>query len=412
MTFLLSFLLLFAVLFVFFYATLPLLERLLKRAAHFTTKFRYRDYLPVLIVLAIGIAATSLAGDAFLDLAESVQEESARLHRADAEVHQWARTAYTSGSTYFFTALTIIGTPVGLGIIVAVIVALLLMRKRWRWAAYLLFTTGVGGLLNLQLKAYFARSRPDLAEALRHASGYSFPSGHAMGATITFGALSYLAFRILPRWRWRAMAVAFSVSMIVAIASSRIYLGVHWISDIAAGIAAGVIWTVTTTVAYEAFRRIRMIRSLRKSRGAAVVLALLFTVAAYGQSQSITTYTVPAQPNDIHPTTLFINVPCGCPDFGRGAEAHVRNGFTIDLPYGGCFSACQNPLFWFELGILPAGTYTIRATNAYDPSVQPLILGTIVVQAVGPPIPALEPRALALLAAALAAISVLVLRRL
>ena len=263
MTFLLSFLLLFAVLFVFFYATLPLLERLLKRAAHFTTKFRYRDYLPVLIVLAIGIAATSLAGDAFLDLAESVQEESPRLHRADAEVHQWARTAYTSGSTYFFTALTIIGTPVGLGIIVAVIVALLLMRKRWRWAAYLLFTTGVGGLLNLQLKAYFARSRPDLAEALRLASGYSFPSGHAMGATITFGALSYLAFRILPRWRWRAMAVAFSVSMIVAIASSRIYLGVHWISDIAAGIAAGVIWTVTTTVAYEAFRRIRMIRSLR-----------------------------------------------------------------------------------------------------------------------------------------------------
>ena len=267
MTFFLVFLLLFSLLWLLFYATLPLLERGLKRAAHFTAKFRYRDYLPVVIALAIGGVATALAGDAFLDLAESMQAGSPRLHRADQEVHTWARTAHTSGATFFFTALTIIGTPVGLGVIIAVIVALLVMRKRWRWASYLIFTSAAGGLLNLQLKAFFARARPDLAQALRETSGYSFPSGHAMGSTIVFGALSYLAFRILPRWRWRAAAVALSVSMIVAIASSRIYLGVHWISDIAAGIAAGIIWTVATTVAYEAFRRIRMIRALRQRAG-------------------------------------------------------------------------------------------------------------------------------------------------
>lgn len=249
-----------------FYAALPLLERVLGRTAHWTAKFRYRDYLPVVIVLGIGLMVASFAGDAFLDLAERLHEQSSAMHNIDREVHQWARAAHEDGSTRFFTLLTVIGTPVGLGLIVLIAAALLAMRGRWRWAAYLVFTAGVGGLVNLQLKAYFARARPDLAEALRHASGYSFPSGHAMGATVTFAALSYVAFRALKRWRGRAAAVAFAVSMILAIASSRIYLGVHWISDIGAGIAAGLIWFATTTVAYEVFRRIRMIRSLRAKR--------------------------------------------------------------------------------------------------------------------------------------------------
>jgi membrane-associated phospholipid phosphatase len=260
------FLLVFLVLWLLFYALLPLLEKLLGRAAHFTTKFRYRDYLPVFIVLAIGVVVASMAGDAFIDLAERLHSESSRMHRVDREVHDWARVAEDASFTRFFTILTVIGTPVGLGVIIAVVAVLLVLRKHWRWAAYLLFTCGVGGLLNLQLKAFFARARPDLAEALRAAHGYSFPSGHAMGSTITFAALSYIAFRALTRWRYRAAAVAFAVTMIAAIASSRIYLGVHWISDIAAGMAAGTIWFATTTVAYETFRRIRHIRALRAKR--------------------------------------------------------------------------------------------------------------------------------------------------
>ncbi|HEX2061610.1 MAG TPA: phosphatase PAP2 family protein, partial [Thermoanaerobaculia bacterium] len=263
MTFTLSFLLLFVLLWLFFFAAGPALERLLARAAHWTAKFRYRDYLPVFVALGAGIIAAMLAGDAFVDLAESLQEDSPRLHAIDAEVHEWARTTRTAGSTAFFTIMTLIGTPVGLGLIAVVVAAALAMRGRWRWAAYLFFTSGVGGLLNLQLKAWFARARPELAEALRDAHGYSFPSGHAMGSTIVFGALAYLAFRIVTRWRWRAAALALACTMIVAIAASRIYLGVHWISDVAAGIAAGVIWLVTTTVAYEAFRRIRLVRALR-----------------------------------------------------------------------------------------------------------------------------------------------------
>ena len=266
MAFSLTFLLLFAVLWLVFFAVGPALERLLKRTAHWTAKFRYRDYLPVFVVLAAGVALAVLAGDAFLDLAESLHEGSPQLHEIDESMHAWARTTRTPGTTAFFTTLTIIGTPVGLGVLVAIVSILVSLRGHWRWAVYLIATTALGGLLNLQLKAYFARARPELAEALRAAHGYSFPSGHAMGSAITFGALAYVAFRSLRRWRYRSAALSLACSLTLAIAASRVYLGVHWISDVAAGIAAGLIWFASTTVAYETFRRIRHVRALRAKR--------------------------------------------------------------------------------------------------------------------------------------------------
>jgi membrane-associated phospholipid phosphatase len=256
----------FLLLYVVVHAGGPFIERLLKRTAHWTASFRYRDYLPVFVILAIGVVATVMAGDAFMDIAEVVQEESSQLHQIDSAVHSWAHETRTSGATSFFTIMTLIGTPVGLITIGAVIAAYLAFTGRWRWSVYLMLTGGIGGLLNLWLKTTFARARPELAAALRGAHGYSFPSGHAMGATIFFGALGYLAFRYFRTWRSRAVAVAFTTSMTVAIAASRIYLGVHWISDIAGGISAGVVWLATTTVAYETFRRIRLVRALRAKR--------------------------------------------------------------------------------------------------------------------------------------------------
>ena len=266
MIFVAAFVALFLLLWLLFYAIGPALERLLARSAHWTAKFRYRDYLPVFVLLAAGIAASVSAGDAFLDLAESLQEESPRLHEVDRTFHEWARDTRSTGSTAFFTTLTLIGTPVGLAVVLVLVALFLAVRKRWRWIAYLIVTCGIGGLINLQLKAFFARARPELAEALRSAHGYSFPSGHAMGSTIVFAALAYLAFRILTGWKHRAAALALAVSMFLAISASRIYLGVHWISDVGAGIAAGLVWVAVATVAYETVRRIRLVRALRAKR--------------------------------------------------------------------------------------------------------------------------------------------------
>lgn len=268
MPFVLLFFALFAALWALIVVIGPTVERLLSRAAHLTAKFRYRDYLPVFVLLAAGAAIAALAGNLFVELAESLQSESPQMQQVDTMIHAWAHETRTQASTTFFTILTVIGTPVGLAIIGAVIVAILLIKKRWLWALYLFLTSASGGLLNLQLKAFFARARPELAEALREAHGYSFPSGHAMGSAVVFGALAYLAFRVVNDWRQRGALVSLCLSMIVAISASRIYLGVHWISDVVAGMAAGTIWVITTTVAYETFRRIRLVRSLRQKREA------------------------------------------------------------------------------------------------------------------------------------------------
>jgi membrane-associated phospholipid phosphatase len=264
LTFCLLFVALFLLFWLVFYAIGPLLERLLARLARRAAKFRYRDYLPVYLVLAIGVAVSLLAGHAFAELAEGVRARSPGLAAFDTTVHDTAALARSDGSTRLFVTMTLIGTPVGMGILTIVVSAVLFIRKHASWAVYLLVTGGVGGLLNLVLKGFFERARPDLAEALRRAQGYSFPSGHAMGSTIVFSALGYLAFRALRGWRARAAALAFASTMAIAISASRIYLGVHWISDVAAGMAAGLIWFATTTVAYETFRRIHRVRERRK----------------------------------------------------------------------------------------------------------------------------------------------------
>lgn len=231
--------------------------------ANRTARLRYRDYLPVALILIGGAIFMTWAGDAFIDVAELVHSKSPKLQQFDARIHDWAITERSPIATAIFTAATFVGSPVVLGAIVAIVAVVLIIRKRYRWAAYLAVTTGGGSLLLLELKHYFARARPDLAEALRRASGYSFPSGHAMGSAVVFGALGYLALRSQRTWRAKAAALAAAVTLVLTIALSRVYLGVHWISDVVAGITIGALWVTIATVAYEVFRRIRRIRERR-----------------------------------------------------------------------------------------------------------------------------------------------------
>ena len=261
-----GFLLLFLILWLVFRATGPLMQRTLAVLSKRTASFRYRDYMPVAVVLAAGVFGTAFAADQFLDLAELVQRESTTLQRVDSGVHGWAREQRSEGATFFFMAFTHLGSPVGLAIIVMIVMGFLAGHGRYRWAGYLLFTSSVGALLVVWLKILFSRARPDLADAILSAHGFSFPSGHAMGTTIAFGALSYLVLRAQQPWKYRAAGLAAATCVILAVSLSRVYLGVHWISDIGAGIAAGLLWVLVTTVAYETFRRIRMIRAIRRMK--------------------------------------------------------------------------------------------------------------------------------------------------
>jgi membrane-associated phospholipid phosphatase len=134
----------------------------------------------------------------------------------------------------------------------------LIARRRFRWAAYLGITAAGGALLNQLLKSHFVRQRPDLKAAVLGAMGYSFPSGHAMSATIILGALAYLAARSIRAWERKSAALAALATLALAIGISRIYLGVHWTSDVGAGFAAGLLWVTAMTTGYELFRQYRL----------------------------------------------------------------------------------------------------------------------------------------------------------
>jgi membrane-associated phospholipid phosphatase len=223
-----------------------------------------RAYLPTLFVLAIGIGVTLFVGEDFVELAVLLRRENPMMLGIDQSVYRWAASMRSDPATVFFLIFTHAGGPIGIAVLAVGVAALLFIRKHRGLALYLLITAVMGGLLNLVLKGLFSRARPDLAEALRQAHGYSFPSGHAMGSMIVLGALSYVTARSWGPWRLRSATIALLIVSILAVGISRVYLGVHWISDIAAGYAAGLVWLAVATVTFEAFWRIRKIRGGEK----------------------------------------------------------------------------------------------------------------------------------------------------
>jgi membrane-associated phospholipid phosphatase len=272
-----AFVVVFLILWASFYAALPTLKHATTvsarqfarvsarwaRVGHFSS--RIKAYIPIALIVVVGGLLIAWAGDLSIDLAELVRTKSPKLQDLDVLAHAWAVSKRTASDTSFFTVMSNIGSPVGMTSLAAIVAIVLAIRKRFRWMLYLVVTAGGGALLNMELKRYFARARPDIAEMLRRASGYSFPSGHAMGSTVVLLALSYLAVRTATHWRWKAACLALAWTLILSISLSRVYLGVHWISDVAAGICIGALWVGLTTVGYETVRRIQLLRGGRVS---------------------------------------------------------------------------------------------------------------------------------------------------
>jgi membrane-associated phospholipid phosphatase len=115
------------------------------------------------------------------------------------------------------------------------------------------------GLLNQALKAAFARPRPAFDEPLHVASGWSFPSGHAQATFVLVGMASYLGWRLARTTPRRLAIVSLASAWAIAMGFSRMYLGVHYLSDVVAGFAAGTMWLAVCISGLEiALRRPRV----------------------------------------------------------------------------------------------------------------------------------------------------------
>ena len=109
-----------------------------------------------------------------------------------------------------------------------------------------MLASGLGGLVVLGLKTLFHRARP--TDQVIHATGYSLPSGHAFASTVFYGMMVYLVWRLArPAWvRW--LATVLGVGLIGAVGLSRVYLNVHFLTDVVAGWAAGTAWLVAVLI--------------------------------------------------------------------------------------------------------------------------------------------------------------------
>lgn len=209
------------------------------------------EYL--VIHLALGLAL-SMAALVFIALADAVSG-GASIVQIDRALARALHGATSSAGVAALRAFTRLGSGWALTVVAIVVAAALLWRRERVLAVGWLIALAGGGLLNYALKALFARPRPTFDDPLALAAGWSFPSGHSMGTFVTFGMLSYLGLLFVRTLRVRLALLALAMSWTVAMGFSRMYLGVHYLSDVLAGFAAGSMWLAVCISGIEVARR-------------------------------------------------------------------------------------------------------------------------------------------------------------
>ena len=174
----------------------------------------------------------------FAELADEVREQEGFFF--DEPILLTANAMARSGFDQLFLFFSAIGYEYGVVPVDIALVLALGLRRRYRESVFAAIATGGSALLNIAAKQFFARDRPSLWESIAPEHNYSFPSGHAMGSMTL--ALVLLALAWPTRWRWPLLAaMALFVPMV---GLSRVYLGVHYPSDILAGWTAALVWTM------------------------------------------------------------------------------------------------------------------------------------------------------------------------
>jgi undecaprenyl-diphosphatase len=196
--------------------------------------------------LVIGVGVCLLLW-AFLALASEVMEGDTKtldtrilvaLRKADDPSRpigpQWVENSLLD--------LTAIGGPTVLGLVVLSVVGFLLLQERYRTAIVVLLTSASGEVANYAMKSLFVRARPDVVPHLRDVASTSFPSGHAMESAIIYLTLGAMLMRLAERRITKIYCMGIAIFLTLLVGISRVYLGVHYPTDVAAGWMFGFFW--------------------------------------------------------------------------------------------------------------------------------------------------------------------------
>lgn len=214
--------------------TPPLWRRLI-------TRLDPRAYLTIHIVT--GLVVCLLTAWLFALLLDSVREHDVLVYR-DQAVANWFHRTGTARGDRVFVIISMIGSPAAMAVLFGA-AALYLWRVKQRTLLVAWALSYVGGtVLDGVIKYVVRRPRPEFAAKFLHYSSWSFPSGHSMGSLIGFAMLAYTIIRVRKTESMPAKSGiwAAAIIMIALVGYSRIYLGVHYLSDVVAGYTLGVLW--------------------------------------------------------------------------------------------------------------------------------------------------------------------------
>lgn len=205
-------------------------------------------------IFLIGGFVVALVGTlGFAELAEHVTAGATQAF--DESVLIWLSQHRNPLSDSAMLELTALGTGTVV-LMISGIASLFLVLNKHRYSALLLGVATVGGLaLNMVLKLGFHRPRPEVVEWGAKAFSSSFPSGHAMSAAIVYSTVAYLAARLQQRLWSKLLTMFAALVMIFLICLSRLYLGVHYPSDVAAGVTIGLAWAGFCMATLEGIQR-------------------------------------------------------------------------------------------------------------------------------------------------------------
>jgi membrane-associated phospholipid phosphatase len=172
----------------------------------------------------------------------------------DVAASTWLHTHPLPLFTRVMIAVSFLGAPSTLTPVSLLIALFLALRRRFGESLALPAVVLGGNLLNFWLKQLIQRGRPVFDDPILTLPTYSFPSGHAMASTVFYGLLALYAAGAGTQYTARPMAVFGAAAVIMLVCFSRIYLGLHYLSDVGAGLMEGIAWLALCTTALRCFR--------------------------------------------------------------------------------------------------------------------------------------------------------------
>jgi len=151
--------------------------------------------------------------------------------------------------------LTAIGGPTVLGLVVVSVAGFLLLQGRYHTAIVVLATAASGEIANYAMKNLFLRPRPDVVPHLRDVTSSSFPSGHAMESAIIYLTLGAMLMRVAERRVTKMYCIGIAIVLTLLVGISRVYLGVHYPTDVIAGWMFGFFWASLCWMVASRFER-------------------------------------------------------------------------------------------------------------------------------------------------------------